>query len=121
MVWGCFGGVVYWSGIRVVLWVKSLWECLSGLCGDSLGLFVGLVIHCLCLFTYLYHVLLECPCLLILKVGICMVLEQSLVEVCLKGLNGVVVERGPALAHRCSEGSVVSLRGCSANLMEIEW
>ena len=50
-----------------------------------------------------------------------MVLEQSLVEVCLKGLNGVVVERGPALAHRCSEESVVSLRGCSANLMEIEW
>jgi len=32
-----------------------------------------------------------------------------------------VVERGPALAHRCSEESVVSLRGCSANLMEIEW
>ena len=28
---------------------------------------------------------------------------------------------GPAMAHRCSEESVVSLRGCSANLMEIEW
>ena len=50
---------------------------------------MGLVIHSLCLFTYLYHVLLECPCLLIVKMGICMVLEQSLVEVCLKGLNGV--------------------------------
>ena len=32
-----------------------------------------------------------------------------------------VVERGPALAYKCSEKSVVSLRGCSANLIEIEW
>ena len=33
----------------------------------------------------------------------------------------VVVERGPDLARKCLEESMVCLRGCSANLKGNEW